>query len=234
MPTKSLNSYELSMLQLSDSFFPTGMYAMSNGLEAIFYEKGRMGPKELRRLLEAYLTNQLGPSDCTVLANAYDSALNLDIKGVLAIDRLAYCMKAVKEVRDASARSGTQLLRCVSQLTDGNGMLNQYLQAVGKDEASGIYPVALALATFALGIPKDKACLMLLYTSSVSIMGAALRLGMLNHLEGQKLLHELGPTIASTALKSAERPLAGVWQFDPEIQLFQIRHERMKSKMFIS
>ncbi len=32
----NINAADLSMLQLSDSFFPTGMYSMSNGLEAIF------------------------------------------------------------------------------------------------------------------------------------------------------------------------------------------------------
>ena len=234
MPTKAPTDYELPMLQLSDSFFPTGMYAMSNGLEAIFYEKGRLGPEELRHLLEAYLTNQLGPADCTILANAYDSASNLDFTGILATDRLAYYMKAVKEVRDASARSGTQLLRCVLHLGTAGGMLDRYLQAIGRNEASGVYPVALALAGVALGIPKEKACVILLYTSSVSIVGAALRLGMLDHLQGQRLLHELGPTITRTVMNNVQRPLAGVWQFDPEIQLFQIRHERMKSKMFIS
>ena len=30
---------DLSLLQLSDSFFPTGLYTMSNGLETVFSEK---------------------------------------------------------------------------------------------------------------------------------------------------------------------------------------------------
>ena len=30
---------DISFLQLSDSFFPTGLYTMSNGLESLFYKK---------------------------------------------------------------------------------------------------------------------------------------------------------------------------------------------------
>ena len=32
---------DLSFLQLSDSFFPTGLYTTSNGLELLFYDKNR-------------------------------------------------------------------------------------------------------------------------------------------------------------------------------------------------
>jgi urease accessory protein len=37
MSIDKINIDELSIMQLSDSFFPTGMYTMSNGLEALFY-----------------------------------------------------------------------------------------------------------------------------------------------------------------------------------------------------
>ena len=41
---------ELSVMQLSDSFFPSGLYTMSNGLETVFDEKEsqlQMGFKNL-------------------------------------------------------------------------------------------------------------------------------------------------------------------------------------------
>jgi urease accessory protein len=38
----TMDGADLSMMQLSDSFFPTGMYSMSNGLEAIFYSYGSL------------------------------------------------------------------------------------------------------------------------------------------------------------------------------------------------
>ena len=47
----NMDAADLSMLQLSDSFFPTGMYSMSNGLEAIFYSGKKMKAEELRELV---------------------------------------------------------------------------------------------------------------------------------------------------------------------------------------
>jgi urease accessory protein len=143
-------------------------------------------------------------------------------------------MRPVKEIREASARSGSQLLRCVSSFGNIGGVIDEYYQAVQKGEASGTYPVALAVACFSLGVPKESACLVLLYSATVSIVGSALRLGVLDHLEGQRLLHELAPVVQSVAHRSSATPMSGLWQFDPEIQLFQVRHERMKSKMFIT
>jgi len=38
---------DLSLMQISDSFFPTGLYTMSNGLETLFSEKRITGMDEL-------------------------------------------------------------------------------------------------------------------------------------------------------------------------------------------
>ena len=47
---------EISMLQISDSFFPNGMYSTSNGLEALFYSKRKIvDAEDLRELLKVYL-----------------------------------------------------------------------------------------------------------------------------------------------------------------------------------
>jgi urease accessory protein len=54
---------DLSFLQLSDSFFPTGLYTMSNGLEFIFHEK-KLKPKDILNLIKIYLKQQVGPGDC--------------------------------------------------------------------------------------------------------------------------------------------------------------------------
>ncbi|MGZ5501077.1 MAG: hypothetical protein ACXWEW_08010, partial [Nitrososphaeraceae archaeon] len=65
---------ELSMLQLGDSFFPTGMYTTSSGLETLFYD-GRIKTKqEIIEFITVCLQYQIGPADCAALSNAYDFA----------------------------------------------------------------------------------------------------------------------------------------------------------------
>src|SRR5919109_3025866 len=112
MSISKIGLHELSMLQLSDSFFPTGMYSMSNGLEALFYSNRKMKAEELRDLLKTLLEYQIGPADCTALANAYEYAAKFNLAKLLEVDRVIFSMKLVQEIRDASIRSGTQLVRC--------------------------------------------------------------------------------------------------------------------------
>jgi len=221
-------------MQLSDSFFPTGMYSMSNGLEAIFYsDKKKMNAEELRELLKTYIEYQIGPADCTALGNAYNHALRSDLPKLIEVDKVIFSIKLVQEIREASVRSGTQLVRCIRSFSD-NKILGQYEDAIRAGQAFGAYPVALAVAANAFLIPVEKAALVMLYSFSVSIVGAALRLGMLQHFEGQKVIDELKPTILKVIKANVHRPIEGIWQFAPSIDIVQISHERMNSKMFIT
>ena len=229
----TMDAADLSMMQLSDSFFPTGMYSMSNGLEAIFYSGRKIKAEELRELVKTYLEYQIGPADCTALGNAYEHAARSNLLKLLEVDRVIFSMKLVQEIRDASIRSGTQLVRCIRSFSD-NKILGQYDDAIRGGQAFGPYPVALAVAANAFLIPKRKAALMMLYSFSVSIVGAALRLGMLQHFDGQKVIDELKPTIVKVTKANINRPIEGMWQFAPSIDIIQISHERMNSKMFIT
>jgi urease accessory protein len=226
---------DIGMMQLSDSFFPTGMYTTSSGLEAIFYsERKKMKVEELRDLIRVFLEYQIGPADCTALGNAYDYASKSDLDGLLEVDNVIHSMKLVKEIREASSRSGTQLLRCIHSFVQGNKILDNYMTAVKEGKGHSPYPVALAVAANAFSIPKRKAGIMMLYSFSVSIVGAALRLGMLQHFDGQRIIDELKPTISKTVQSFINRPMSGMWQFAPQIDIIQISHERMNSKMFIT
>ena len=229
----TMDAADLSMMQLSDSFFPTGMYSMSNGLEAIFYSGKKMKAEELRELVKTLLEYQIGPADCTVLGNACEYAAKSNLPKLLEVDRAIFSMKLVQEIRDASIRSGTQLVRCIRSFSD-NKILGQYDDAIRGGQAFGPYSVALAVAANAFLIPKEKAALVMLYSFSVSIVGAALRLGMLQHFDGQKVIDELKPTIVNVISANINRPIAGIWQFAPSMDIMQISHERMNSKMFIT
>jgi urease accessory protein len=234
MNTPEIYEYELSMLQISDSLFPTGMYSTSSGLETFFYQKKIKNAAELQKLLKAYLRNQIGPADCVALGNAYENAVASDLQKLKEADRRLFSMKLVKEIRDVSVRSGTQLLKCVSSIAEDNKILRAYRDAIKNGEASGVYPIALAVACALFSIPKSKAGLVLMYTFTASVVGAALRLGMIDHLEGQKVIAELKPAMLKAVERNVNRQLSDMWQFAPEIDITQMVHEQAETRMFIS
>jgi urease accessory protein len=231
-----LRPEDIGLLQLSDSFFPTGMYTMSNGLEALFYgnRKSISSPMDLLNLLKVYIENQIGPADCTALGSAYEQVVKNNLPKLIEVDNIIFSMKLIEEIRNASSRSGTQLLRCVGSFVTDHSVMNGYLKAVSSKIATGIFPVALAVSAHSLGIPRNKAALIMLYGFTVSMVGAALRLGMLQHFDGQMIIHQLRNTLVSTIKSNIDRPMTGIWQFAPGIDLIQISHEKMLSKMFIT
>ncbi|HEX5673720.1 MAG TPA: urease accessory UreF family protein [Nitrososphaeraceae archaeon] len=232
MDTK-IDSEDISILQISDSFFPTGLYATSSGLEALSQLKKLKG-KDITEFIATYLKQVIGPSDCTALGNAYQSCRRRDMTSLLHTDESLYSLKLIDETRTASVRSGNQLLKCVDTFAKNKKMLKRYQTAISKGNATGVYPVSFGVVTESLDIEKKKAGVIFLYGFVVSIIGAALRLGILQHFEGQKVIHYLKPVILQSVLENIEKPISSMWQFAPRLDILQMKHENMSSKMFIT
>ncbi len=225
---------ELGVMQLSDSFFPTGIFATSNGLEFLFTEKKIQGMTDLIEMVRTNIIQQIGPSDCVALANAFDSASKHDFDKVCEVDNIVFATKLIKEIRNASVRSGVQLIKCVSEFVKDDEILNQYKNNIIKNKSYGIFPVAFAICCNALKIKKEKSMMMFLYGFTVGIVGAALRLGLIHHFEGQKIIHSIKPIISKTVKEYSNKSLFEMWQFTPQIDIVQMSHEKMDSKMFIT
>ncbi len=225
---------ELGVMQLSDSFFPTGIFATSNGLEFLFTEKKIQGVTDLIEMVRTNIIQQIGPSDCVALANAFDSASKHDFDKVCEVDNIVFATKLIKEIRNASVRSGVQLIKCVSEFVKDDEILNQYKNNIIKNKSYGIFPVAFAICCNALKIKKEKSMMMFLYGFTVGIVGAALRLGLIHHFEGQKIIHSIKPIISKTIKEYSNKSLFEMWQFTPQIDIVQMSHEKMDSKMFIT
>src|SRR4029079_13162242 len=98
------NEYEFHLMQLADSFFPSGMFGMSGGLES-FVKNGRIrNGSDVLRFVRQQLQFQIAPCDCSVFLTVMDSAKKGDIERAIAADNRCYSIKLVREVRIASAR----------------------------------------------------------------------------------------------------------------------------------
>ncbi len=227
------NFSDLSILQLSDSFFPTGLYTMSNGLETLFDEKQIQTADQLEEFIGTVISQQIGPADCVALSNSYDFATINDIEKIIECDKTLYSMKLVKESRDAMCRSGSQMLKCVKSFMN-NDLLNSFYNAINESRTPATHPVVIAVCSNTLGIKKERSMMILLYGFTVSTVGAALRLGLIDHIQSQKIIHNLKPHILQTIERFVITPLENMWQFAPEYDLIQMSHEKKFSKMFIT
>ncbi|ABK77086.1 Urease accessory protein [Cenarchaeum symbiosum A] len=215
-------------LQLSDSLFPSGMFAHSNGLEYMINSKAISDAGGLYDVIEGVILQQVGPLDCAALGSTYSFIKDGDYPGIAETDRLVHCSKLVAGQRDASARSGAQAARCVAEFAKDD-TLDRYVSDIGGG-VHGAYPVAFALCCNALGVQKERAAVMLLYGYASGSVSAALRMGLIDHVEGQGMIHRLKPAICS-ATKELNSTM---WQFSPRMDIMQMLHEKTDSKMFIT
>ena len=224
---------DLAMMQISDSFFPTGLYANSNGLESIFQNNKKITELEIIGIIKTQLKQQIGPMDLVVMVNALKFASTKEFDKISEIDMKINSMKNIKEVREASKRSGIQLARCVNEFVNDE-ILEEYLEFYKKGMINGAYSVSFGLCANALGISPQKAGLMFLYGFIVSIVGAASRMGITQHYQAQKIIHDLKPLISQIVGESLDKSTKDIWQFAPHLEILQMHHEKMDSKMFIT
>jgi len=222
----------LSALQLSDTFFPTGLYTLSHGFEA-FVHAGLVSKAEVELLVRDYLENVLGPADGVALSHAHRATLGQDLGRLQEIDRRLFAMKLVREARDSSRRVGKRILTTAIKLTPG-GLLEDYRVAVAAGACPGNSAVALGAAAATLRIGRSEAMLIELHAFTTSVLGAAMRLIRLDHEEAQLILWRLKPLMVRVVQENMDKGLDDMRVFAPLIDVMGMVHERAPVRLFVS
>lgn len=230
-------NHEFFLMQLADSFFPSGMFGLSNGLESLVKHDRIKNEQDVLNFIEQQIEFQLVPCDCIVFLIAMDAARNENIEELVEADNRFYSMRLIREVRNTSVRSGSQILNCVIQMTSNKNkskIAKDFQKKIKSNETVGTYPVCLGITANLLGIPTESGIRMMLYSFSQSVIAAAIRLGILEHISGQKILTILSDKINNISTNIKKESLNNLWQLTPLTDIFQMIHEHNNSKMFIT
>jgi len=230
-------NHEFFLMQLADSFFPSGMFGLSNGLESLVKHDRIKNEQDVLNFIEQQIEFQLVPCDCLVFLIAMDAARNENIEELVEVDNRFYSMRLIREVRNTSVRSGSQILNCVIQMTSDKNkskIAKDFQKKIKSNETVGTYPVCLGITANLLGIPTESGIRMMLYSFSQSVIAAAIRLGIIEHISGQKILIILSDKINNISTNIKKESLNNLWQLTPLTDIFQMIHEHNNSKMFIT
>ncbi len=219
-----------STLQISDSFFPIGSYSLSFGMETLSQLGLLKSVEEVSSFLSVFL-QQLSTLDCPAIRAVYSAAGRYDLELVTSIDRKLASFKNVKEFSEGSRRTGRAVIRTVRAFKKSK-VLSEYSDLVKSKEAPGNYAVSLAVACNALGISEERAVTLMLYTSAISVLGAAVRLGHVTHEQAQQILHSMKEEMTNCAKKSSTIPWRHMRAFSPMLDLMGMQHVYLQSRMF--
>jgi len=112
------------------------------------------------------------------------------------------------------------------------GILSSFWNLVESGKAPGNYAVCLAIACSTLGIGEERAVILLLYTSAVSLVGASVRLGSVTHVQAQQILHSTKDELMNCARRSSAIAWRSMRAFSPMLDVMGMQHVYLQSRMF--
>lgn len=223
----------LSLLQISDSFFPTGAFSHSYGLET-YVQEGQVASKEtLARFLTAYLLESTATSDCLAMVLAYGYVENEEWEKVLKLDYLLSAQKLARESREASVKTGTRMLRAVMKLIEDSRLV-RLSDLIDSGQAFGNHAVVYGIVAKVYGFGIKVAALAYVYAMTASMINNAVRLIPLGQNDGQWVLAQLQDLMAETAKKAMQFSIEDIGSSAPALEIRSMQHERLYSRLFMS
>jgi urease accessory protein len=220
-----------NLLQLSDTFYPTGSYAHSFGLEGLVQDGFVRDRASLREFLLEQALPALAQTDLVVAAAAWAAAgESADLEAIAELCTLGSALRGAREPREASEAIGRQRLELLASRAEASALVRA-LQARGGSTPSS---VIAAIEARAIGAPVEAALSALIYSAAAGLLAAAVKLLRLGQNAVQSLLTEalaLAPRLIATALAT---PLTEAGAFTPWWDVAAARHERADFRLFIS
>jgi urease accessory protein len=217
----------LPALQHADSFFPGGAVSFSWGLEALRADGLVRTADEVALFVAAQMENRWATADRAVLAGAHAAGDDLD--AVTAIDHLQEAMTLPLELRVGSRRMGAALLGVHARLQTRNAAA--YHARVLADRTLGHIAVVQGLTWRGIGLALEVALAVSAHSFCVGLIGAALRLGLIGHIDGQRTLANLHGLIGEL-LTSPIPSLDEIASFTPACDIAFMRHEIQHGRLF--
>ena len=220
----------LALLQFTDSFFPTGAFAHSFGLET-YVQDGQIRDREtLESFLRSTLYHGIRTGDALAVGLAYNAT---EIERIVDLDRRLTAMKIPRELREGSVKIGKQFLRNAAALAKSE-MLDDYANRIQLGKCAGHHPIAYGLVASAAGIDQLSTLLGYLHAFVVSQVSAAVRLIPLKPTDGQRVIQHLRSDLLEIARFAQNADLCDLGGFTPGLDIQSMRHERLYSRLFIS
>jgi urease accessory protein len=223
----------LNLLQLTDSFFPSGSFAYSWGLETCVSEGLVEGVDGLGGFLAAYLKGQLARSDALVAKLAFDAAGSGDLAAVVRLDNKLNAMKTARECREGGLQIGKQILKVVNAL-HRSAFLGEFAGSIEARKSRGHHAPVFGVVCRVLGVAKRDCMQGFLYQAASGIVSAGVRLIPLGHMDGQAALEQIKPLMVGIADEIEPLGEDDISSFAPGIEIRAMRHETLYTRLFRS
>lgn len=220
----------LSILQAiwqADGAFPSGSFAFSYGIEGVVALRPELDQAGLAELTATIVRQRWQTCDRIALVKAFRAASDLD--AIADIDRTVEASTFGSTMRDGSRRNGGSFLASHARL--GDVMALRLREAVRSGICLGHIAVMQGAVWQAMGLSEMLAQLASAYGVASGVTAAAVRLGAIGALEGQKILRGCLPLIETLVAQPVPED-AELSSFVPFLEIAAAWHARADLRLF--
>ena len=222
----NLTDILLTALQFGDGQFPGGGFAFSWGLETLVTD-GKLARADFAAFLDGQLRYRWAPFDRILVAHAHAAAN--DLPRVLELDDLADALMTIDSARLGSRRAGAALLGTHVRLaTPGAASLKASVDA---GDAHGHLSIVQGIVLAGVGLDVAGALAVSAYSVAQALCTAAIRLGLIGHLDAQRALASARPAMAEIAAQPCPG-LDDISTFVPVSDIAILRHAGQAQRLF--
>ena len=228
-----INSSLLSLLQLTDPTLPIGGFAHSYGLETYVQQETVKDKTTAKEFVVQMLERNVQFTDAAFVSLVYDAARQNNIGEIKRLDQECSAVKLPKEIRQASQKLGTRLLKIFGAVVT-NKLSGELQEAIQNGIIDRNYSIVFGVFAAVLKIEKTEALTAFYYNASVGMVTNCVKLIPLGQQDGQELLFSLQNLIQQLVSKSLEpdKELIGLCCTGFDIRCMQ--HEGLYSRLYMS
>jgi len=215
-----------------DSFFPSGGFAYSSGLEAAVQGGAVRNADDLSQYVDDLYRHGMRRREVVAVARAHETVREKRLQVALDADCELESMKMGRDSREASRQMGRQVIRIAAELSGGHSILRDYFTAVELERTPCHMAVSLGLVLAASGWGLQEAVAAYLHHTATGFISAALKLLPIGQREGQRLLDGWAPLIAELSDEAQADAIMNSWS--PVQDIYAMKHSRLESRLFRS
>lgn len=232
-PSDASAAWICSLLQVGDSFYPTGSYAHSFGLEGLVQEGVVRDRVTLREFIFRSVLPSLRCVELPLAAHAWQAFGQENWSKIGELCQLSAALKASQELRTASANIGRQRAELMA-LLNPHALAVEYLRRAEESGWPFSASVSAALEGRVHGAPQVAVLSSVYYASVASLLSAAMKVLRLGQNASQSLLTEALAAAPAIIAAAGEVSMDQIGWFNPWLDIAAARHETADSRMFIS
>jgi urease accessory protein len=231
-PDQSNSGSLARLLQFGDSMFPIGGFSFSCGLESAV-QTGVVHDRDTLHAFARTALDQAARGDGIALVAAHRAAVTSDVEALIAIDRQVFARKPSDETRTMSTRMGRKFTEIGVEVV-GAPLIRSWLARIAEGATPGCYPVALAVNFAAQSLSAREAFLVHHYGVATAILGAALRLMRISHVDTQAILYDLNAGVDAAYETAAAARLSDMAGFAPLSDILAAVHTKAHVRLFMN